>query len=1099
MKESQPKAKFQFSTRYHVLLLLFIAVLPVLGLIFYSDMEDRQDAHKLGRNQAMEVLRSIQLKQNNILESANLVLTALGQLPEIQSYDGKNCVSLLGAMLNQYTQYVSLSAFKPNGEIICSAPFNKLDHNIADQIYYQQATDHLEMVTSDYVIEPSFGRAVLHIVKPILNVDKKLHAIVTVGIDFNWLQELVLQLPLYDPSVLTVFNTNGTILVQYPSQKGSNIGDTYKNDEIVKTAVDLRHLGVIERADKNGTKYIHAYSPLGHEKSKTFISISIPTNAILAKANQTLQQNLIIAGIVTLTAILIAFGWSFRLIVTPIRQLAEAATQVRQGKLNTNLSDTKGPKELSELSWAFDQMTTALKRRSDDQERIEHALSQLIKHHRNTTSAEFLVSLTSILADSLNAKYCMIGLIDADKPDNIQTKVFWGNGNRLDNISFHVTNTPHQELIGKERFRIYRSKTKQMFPEDRLLDELEIESYAGITLTDFNQNIRGVLVVMNNQPITNDDMYHSLLQIFSVRVIAELEREQTELQRQQLLNEARLAATAFESQESMFITDAKRNILRVNRAFTAITGYSEEVIVGKQPCLLFSSYNYCIPCNEIWDEAKKRGKWSGEIELMCSNGKPFPADLTISAVENSAGEISHYVAHFQNITERKLAEARIQHLAYHDDLTELPNRVLLLDRLETTLSSLKRRNEFGALMFIDLDNFKDINDSLGHPIGDALLIGIAERLSKSLRGEDTVARLGGDEFVVLLPKLGKDKQHSTHEAHTLANKLLDIISQDYKVSGHTLKTSVSIGIVIFPESNLSANDILRHADLAMYSAKNAGRGSIQFFEPEMQARLIKRIKIEDELRTAYDKKQFLLYLQPQLEVKTNAIIGSEILLRWEHPNNGLTVPGEFINVLEECGLINSVGQWVLEQACMILADNKVLANHNHRPVIAVNISPRQFLDRDFVSSVTTLLDEYDIEGDRLELEITERAVIKDVEETISKMKQLKEYGVRFSIDDFGTGYSSLSYIKRLPIDTLKIDRSFIKDCLSDSNDKAIVRAIISMAQSLELSIIAEGVETQEQLEFLKQIGCQAYQGFYFSPAVSESEFNKMLLSSDKVP
>lgn len=1098
MKESQPKAGFQFSTRYHVLLLLFIAVLPVLGLIFYSDMEDRQEAHKLGRNQAMEVLRSIHLKQDNILESADLVLTALGQLPEIQRYDANNCPALLGAMLNQYSQYVSLSAFKPNGKVICSVPFNELNYSISDEIHYQQLLNSQKMVTSDYALDPPFGRAVLYAVKPILNVDKNLHNIIIAGIDFNWLQELVLKLPLYDQSVLTIFNASGTILMQYPTQQKIKVGDTYNNDEIVKTAVDLRHLGVIERVDENGMEYIHAYAPLGHEQSQTFISISIPTNVILARANQALQQNLIVAGIVTLTAVLIAFGWSFRLIVTPIRQLAEAATQVRQGKLNTNLSDTEGPKELSELSWAFDQMTTALKRRSDHQERIEHALSQLIQHHRNTTSAEFLVSLTSILADSLNAKYCMIGLVDTNKPEKIQTKVFWGNGDRLHNISFDTKDTPHQDLLGKERFRIYRSKTRQLFPEDNLLEKLEIESYAGITLTDFNQNICGILVIMNDQPITNDDMYHSLLQVFSARVTAELEREQTELQRQQLLNEARLAATAFESQECMFITDAKRNILRVNRAFSDITGFPESVIVGRQPCLLFSSYNHCIPCNEIWDEAQKKGKWSGEMELKCNNGKPFPADLTISAVENSTGEITHYVAHFQNITERKLAEARIQHLAYHDDLTELPNRVLLLDRLENTLSSLKRRKEFGALMFIDLDNFKDINDSLGHPIGDALLIGIAERLRKSLRQEDTVARLGGDEFVVLLPQLGKEKQQSTHEAHTLANKLLDIISEDYKVSGHTLKTSVSIGIVIFPESNLGANDILRHADLAMYSAKNAGRGSVQFFEPEMQARLIKRIKVEDELRTAYDKKQFLLYLQPQLEVNTNTIIGSEILLRWEHPDNGLTVPGEFINVLEESGLINSVGQWVLEQACMVLADNKVLANHNDRPVIAVNISPRQFLDRDFVSSVTTLIDEYEIEGDRLELEITERAVIKDVEETIIKMKQLKEYGIRFSIDDFGTGYSSLSYIKRLPIDTLKIDRSFIKDCLSDSNDKAIVRAIISMAQSLELSIIAEGVETQEQLEFLKQIGCQAYQGFYFSPAVPESEFNKLLLSSGRV-
>ncbi len=1098
MKDPQPQSRLQFSTRYHVLLLIFITVLPVLVLILYNDLEDRLDARKLGRNQAMEVLRSIDLKQKNILESADQVLTALGQLSEIQRFDEAACSSLLGSMLNQYTQYVSLSAFKPNGQVICSAPLNESNYNIANQPYFQHALVSKEITSSNYSLDPLLGKPVLFIIKPIMKADNNLHSLVTAGIDFSWLKQQVLQLPLYDQSVLTIFDSDGTILMQYPSQQKIKIGDSYRETEVVQTAIKFRHLGVIELIDNAGTEYIHAYAPLGINKTQTFVSLSIPADAILAKANQALQNNLFMAALVTLTAIVIAFAWSFRLIVTPIRKLAEAATQVRQGRLNTNLGSAEGPKELSELGWAFDQMTTALKRRSDDQERIEHALSQLIKHHRNTTSAEFLVSLSSILADSLEVKYCLIGLINPATPEEIQTKVFWGNGEKLDNISFQFADTPHQDLLGKERFRIYRNKVKNLFPETPLLNELDIESYAGITLTDFNQNIRGILAIMNDRPINNDDMYHSLLQVFAARVITELEREETELQRQELLNEARLAATAFESHECMFITDTELTILRVNQAFSKITGYEENMIVGRQPCLLFSSEDFCLPCNDIWKEAEKNNKWAGEIDLKCNNGKSFPADLSISAVEDSSGKITHYVAHFQDITERKLSEVRIQHLAYHDDLTELPNRTLLLDRLENALATLKRRNEYGALMFIDLDNFKSINDSLGHPVGDALLIGIAKRLRGALRKEDTVARLGGDEFVVLLPQLGGDKQKSTHEAQALANKLLDIISEDYKVAGHTLKTSVSIGIVIFPELDLGANDILRHADLAMYSAKGSGRGSVHFFEPEMQARLIERIKIEDELEIAYEKKQFLLYHQPQLDVNTNAIVGSEVLLRWQHPTNGLTAPSDFINVLEECGLIHPVGQWVLDQACSVLANNNFFANHSDRPVVAVNISPRQFMDRDFVSSVTTLLNEYNIEGDRLELEITERAVIKDVEETISKMKQLKEYGVRFSIDDFGTGYSSLSYIKRLPIDTLKIDRSFIQDFLTDNNDKAIVRAIISMAKSLDLTIVAEGVETREQLEFLKQIGCHVYQGYYFSPPVPENRFNKLLLASGKV-
>ncbi len=564
-----------------------------------------------------------------------------------------------------------------------------------------------------------------------------------------------------------------------------------------------------------------------------------------------------------------------------------------------------------------------------------------------------------------------------------------------------------------------------------------------------------------------------------------------------MINEMRLAATAFDSHECMFITDAERNILRVNKAFTETTGHSDKDIIGTKPCELFSDQPPCKQCNEIWQEAKNNSKWAGEIDLKCKDGSPFPANLTISAVESSPGNISHYVAHFQNITERKLAESRIQHLAYHDGLTDLPNRSLLLDHLDKTLASLKRRNEFGALMFIDLDHFKNINDSLGHPVGDALLIGVADRLRNSLRHEDTIARLGGDEFVVLLPKLGSDRQQSMHEAHGIGTKILQVLSEEHNIAGHTLKTTVSIGIVIFPDQDLNADDILRHADLAMYSAKGAGRGSVQFFEPEMQSRLIERLKIEDELKLAFEQNQFLLYYQPQVEIGTNNIIGSEVLLRWQHPNNGLIAPGTFISILEESGLIRPVGKWVLSQACAALAGNRLLSNHVNRPVVAVNISSRQFLERDFVEGVSSLLKEYNVDGDRLELEITERAVIQDVEETIRKMKSLKELGVRFSIDDFGTGYSSLSYIKRLPIDTLKIDRSFIQDCLTDSNDRAIVRAIVSMAHSLELGIVAEGVETRQQLEFLKQIGCDSYQGYYYSHPISADQFNLLLEDSRK--
>ncbi len=1081
----QKKSQFELSTRHHVLVLLLIATLPMLGLILYNGNQDRNDARKFGRNQSMDVLRAIQFKQENVIESTNQLLTALGQIPAIQSRNQLACDKLLSSMLNQYKQYISLAAFNSNGQLLCSSTQADEALNVSNQPHFQQALSSKQLSSADYSISKMGSQPTLVITKPILNADNEIQILVNAKINLGWLEEHIQQLPLYSGSILTMFDSDGIVLFQHPTQSSTMTGHKYQQSELLKTVVRLKHLGVMEPGDEDGIELIRAYAPLSNRTPNTFLSVTVPANVVLARANQALKQNLVLAALVTLSAILIAFAWSHRLFVNPIRHLAEAATQVRHGKLNTQITNNSGPKELSQLGTTFNQMTIALQHRADDQERIGLALSQLIQQHRSTNSAEFLVAVTSILADSLEVDYCLIGLTGPGQSEKIYSCAFWGEGRQLDNISINPHATPHEELLEKERFRIYQNGVQQLFPDDPLLQELNIKSYAGISLTDLNNKPCGLLLVMNNHPIKNNEMYHSLLQIFAARITAELEREQTERQRQQLLNETRLAATAFESHEGMFITDSDRNILRVNQAFTKITGYSEADVLGSPPYCLFSQGYPGNSGQWIWQVVNNKMKWSGEPEFICKDGTPFSAYLTISSVKQESGKISHYVAHFQDISERKQAEAKIQHQAFHDALTNLPNRTLLLDRLETTLATLKRRDEYGAIMFIDLDHFKHINDSLGHPIGDSLLINIAERLKNSLRQEDSVARLGGDEFVVLLPKLCKDRQLSQDEAHSLASKLLRVLAEEYNIAGHTLKTSVSIGIAIFPEHNLDANDILRHADLAMYSAKDSGRDAVKVFESEMQTRLIDRLELEKELKHAYEQNQFTLYHQPQIEIETNTIIGSEVLIRWQHPTKGLLLPGEFISVMEESGLILTIGNWILEQACATLANSNI-------PIIAVNISPGQFAEKSFVDGIINLLNKYKLDGRRLELEITERIVIKDIDETIKKMNSLKDYGVRFSIDDFGTGYSSLAYIKQLPIDTLKIDRSFIQDCLTDNNDGAIVKAIISMARSLELGIIAEGVETREQLNFLKIMNCPNYQGFYFSQPIPEDEFIELM-------
>jgi diguanylate cyclase (GGDEF)-like protein/PAS domain S-box-containing protein len=549
--------------------------------------------------------------------------------------------------------------------------------------------------------------------------------------------------------------------------------------------------------------------------------------------------------------------------------------------------------------------------------------------------------------------------------------------------------------------------------------------------------------------------------------------------------ELQLAATAFESHEGIFITDVGGRILRANRAFTEITGYRGEDAVGKPASMIAAEQDDPMSASARAAALESAGTWQGEIYFRRKSGELYPVWQSITRVTSEEGRVTHFVYHFQDISERKQVQARVEHLAYHDPLTELPNRSLLLDRLQQALARNRRRGLLGALLFIDLDRFKNINDSLGHRVGDLLLREVGACVAGQLRTEDTVARLGGDEFVVLLAELGHSREAAPREARALAEKIHTAISRDFHVAGYALRVAASLGVAVFPEGSETADDVLRHADIAMYRAKAAGRGTVCFFSPDMQAAARQRLQLEGELRQASQRGEFLLHFQPQVEIATGKILGAESLLRWAHPQQGMLSPALFIPVLEESGLIMTVGDWVLGTACQTAA---LLARSHSGLRIAVNVSPRQLHQASFAQRVRAILTESGAAPETIELEITESAVIQDVDVTVQVMTALKDLGVRFSLDDFGTGYSSLSYLKRLPLDTLKIDRAFIADCTVDPNDAAIVRAIIAMAHSLELNVVAEGIEQEAQLRFLQALGCAAYQGFLFSPPLPEAQF-----------
>jgi diguanylate cyclase (GGDEF)-like protein/PAS domain S-box-containing protein len=555
--------------------------------------------------------------------------------------------------------------------------------------------------------------------------------------------------------------------------------------------------------------------------------------------------------------------------------------------------------------------------------------------------------------------------------------------------------------------------------------------------------------------------------------------------------ELRIAAKAFDSQEGMFITDANSVIQRVNNAFIETTGYSAEEVVGKTPAILKSGKHDAAFYQTIREALERDGNWQGEIWNRRKNGEIYPEWQTISAVKGTGGQITHYVSVFTDISLRKKSEEQIRTLAFYDPLTQLPNRRLLLDRLHQALALSLRNDRQGALLFIDLDNFKSINDTQGHAVGDLLLIEAARRLQGCVREGDTTARLGGDEFVVLLEDLDADEQVAAGQAETVGDKILATIGKPYFINDHEHHSTASIGITLFRGPVKTMDEMLKRADVALYQAKADGRNILRFFDPAMQSAVAARVSLESDLRRAVlEQEQLQLYYQAQVD-SAGRLTGAEALVRWRHPERGMVSPAEFIPLAEESGLILPLGHWVMATACQQLAAWATRPETAHI-TLAVNVSAKQFHMPTFVEEVTTLVDYFGVAPARLKLEITESLMVENVDDIIAKMTALKTRGINFSMDDFGTGYSSLSYLKRLPLYQLKIDQSFVRDVLTDPNDAAIARIIVSLAKSMNLAVIAEGVETEAQREFLELNGCHAFQGYLFSKPVPVEEFERLV-------
>ena len=549
----------------------------------------------------------------------------------------------------------------------------------------------------------------------------------------------------------------------------------------------------------------------------------------------------------------------------------------------------------------------------------------------------------------------------------------------------------------------------------------------------------------------------------------------------------RISSLAFESQVGVVVTDASGVILKANHTFADASGYSVEELTGKTPLILKSSLHGEDFYASIRESLELNGFWEGEILSRHKSGENYLNRLNISVIKDNSGVITHYLGTQDDITKRKEVEAQITSLSFYDPLTKLANRRLLMDRLNQITASNKRTKHDAALLLIDLDDFKTLNDTRGHDYGDILLQQVAQRLTLCVREEDTVARLGGDEFVVMLNNLSANMKEAVIQAEGVGNKIMTAINKPYLIGKYEHHITASIGVTLMQVNNNSFENLLKMADICMYQAKAAGRNTMVFFNPKMQVNVKARLDLSNDLREAVSKNHFLIHYQPQ--IYKGRTIGAEALLRWHHQKHGWVGPKDFIPLAEETGVILQLGNWVIETACTQLALWAAQPAMAHL-TISVNVSAHQFYRTDFTSQVLRILKATGANPKLFKIELTETIMVQNVEDVVAKMTALKEVGVGFSLDDFGIGYSSLSYLKRMPLDQLKIDQSFVRDIHINPTDASICKAIVALAKSLGLNVIAEGVETKLQMDLLKGIGCHAYQGYFFSPAISLESFEK---------
>ncbi len=694
--------------------------------------------------------------------------------------------------------------------------------------------------------------------------------------------------------------------------------------------------------------------------------------------------------------------------------------------------------------------------------------------------AEFLWRLVASVTDALGAD---AGYIARNLPGEAgQLRLLAGvqDGQRTALCDFPLAGSPCERLLTQQAWMIC-DRVASRYPQASFLNELGAQAYAAARLDDFNGQPLGIIFVLFRQPLLRTNVIRSTLQIFAIRAAGEIERQEAD---SKLADHVSLLDKAH---DAIIVRDVEQRVQFWNAGAQRLYGWSADEARGKA---LPESLLSLSDMERIQYQLRESGEWIGTLHQRRKDGSVVLVEGHWSMARDSLNQPKSLLAIDTDITERTANEAEIQHLAFYDNLTGLPNRLLLLDRLQQVQGSRMRAHHAGALLFIDLDNFKTLNDTLGHDMGDLLLQQVARRLSSCVRAEDTVGRLGGDEFVVMLVDLDDSPGAAAGHAAAVSEKILHVLRQPYLIAGCSYHSTASIGVTLFGPEDALVTDLLKRADMAMYQAKAAGRDTQRFFVPSMQIAVSARALLESQLRQAAPNHEFVLHFQAQVR-GDGKLSGVEALIRWQHPTRGLLWPADFIGLAEDSGLILPLGRWVLAAGCSQLAQWQAHPDTADLQ-LAINVSARQFRHPQFINDVIAAISESGVDPRQLKLEMTESVLFDDIEESSARMRELRKLGVGFSLDDFGTGYSSLSYLKILPINQLKIDQSFVRDIQTNKGDAAIARTIVSLADSFGLEVIAEGVENAGQRACLATLGCHSCQGYLFNRPMPADEFEQLL-------